>query len=144
MASSSSPAFGWAVAAFWGLGRGTGERARGLECGGSPGVEAHERRGNRGSFPSLPRRRRGGGRGVGRGGVAREGGLQCGWEWGQGVVGVPHVAVGSRRWPPGLPKRRRRCSAPAAEEAERERGGRRQLDWFAISEKFRGPTIQQK
>ena len=36
----------------------------------------------------------------------------------------------SRRWPPGLPERQRRRSAPAAEETEREiereRGGRRQ------------------
>jgi len=29
-------------------------------------------------------------------------------------------------------------------EAERERGGRRLLDLFAISEKFRGPTVKQK
>ena len=65
-------------------------------------------------------------------------------EWGQGVAGVPRVAVGSRRWPPGLPERRRRRSVPAAEEAERERGGRYRLDLFAILEKFRGPTVKQK
>ena len=78
------------------------------------------------------------------GGVVRGGGIQRGVEWGQGVAGVPRVAVGSRRWPPGLPERRRRRSAPAAEEAERERGGRRELDYFAISEMFRGPTVKQK
>ena len=65
-------------------------------------------------------------------------------EWGQEVAGVPRVAVGSRRWPPGLPERQRRRSAPAAEEAERERGGRHRPDLFAISKKFRGPTIKQK
>ena len=65
-------------------------------------------------------------------------------EWGHGVAGVPRVAVGSRRWPPGLPEWRLRCSASAAEEAERERGGRHRLDLFAILEKFRGPTVKQK
>ena len=29
----------------------------------------------------------------------------------------------SRRWPPCLPERQRRCSAPVTEAAERERGG---------------------
>ena len=38
--------------------------------------------------------------------VARGGGIQCGVEWGQEVAGVPRVAVDSRRWPPGLPRRR--------------------------------------
>ena len=45
---------------------------------------------------------------------------------------------------PALPRQRRRRSAPAAEEAERERGGRRELDYFTISEKFRGPIVKQK
>ena len=65
------------------------------------------------------------------GSVVRGGRLQRGWEWGQGVAGLPRVAVGSRRWPP-------------AEEAKRERGGRHRLDLFAISEKFRGRTVKQK
>ena len=36
-----------------------------------------------------------------------------------------------------------RCSALAAEEAERERGGRHRLDLFAKSENFRGPTVKK-
>ena len=39
------------------------------------------------------------------GSVARGGGLQRDWEWGQGVAGVPRVAV-RRRWPPGLTRQR--------------------------------------
>ena len=42
---------------------------------------------------SWPRQRRGGGRGARLGGVARGGGIQRGVEWGQGVAGVPRVAV---------------------------------------------------
>ena len=67
-----------------------------------------------------------------RGSVARGGGLRRGWEWGQWVRGGRVW-----RWVAG-------AGLPAAEEAERERGGRCRLDLFAISEKFRGPTIKQK
>ena len=53
--------------------------------------------------------------------------------------------LGSRRWPPGPPERRRAAPlCPAAEEAEREGGGRRLLDLFVIFEKFRGSTVKQK
>jgi hypothetical protein len=38
----------------------------------------------------------------------------------------------------------RRRSALAAEEVERERGGRRLLDLFANSKKYRCPTVKQK
>ena len=55
--------------------------------------------------------------------------------------GRPRRAGGGLR--PSLGGRRRR-SVLAAEEAERERGGRHRLDLFAISEKFRGPTVKQK
>ena len=52
---------------------------------------------------------------------------------------------GSRRWPPGPPEQRRAALlCPTVEEAEREGGGRRLLDLFVISEKFRGSTIKQK
>jgi hypothetical protein len=54
------------------------------------------------------------------------------------------VAVGSRRWPPGLPERWWRRSTPAVEEVERERGGSHRLELFAISKKFRGLTVKQK
>ena len=60
-------------------------------------------------------------------------------------LGVPRGAVGrSRRWPVALLGGGQRCSALARREAERERGGRRRLDWFANSEKFKGPTIKLK
>ena len=55
--------------------------------------------------------------------------------------GRPRLAGGGLR--PSLGGGRRR-STPAAEEAERERGGRHRLDLFAISKKFRGPTVKQK
>ena len=51
---------------------------------------------------------------------------------------------GSRSWPAALLGGGRCRSAPAAEEAEKERGGRHKLDLFAISEKFRGPTVVAK
>ena len=56
------------------------------------------------------------------GGVARGGGIQRGVEWGQGVAGVPRVAVEQQEVACGLPGRRRRRSAPAA---ERSRQGER-------------------
>ena len=55
--------------------------------------------------------------------------------------GRPRRAGGGLR--PSLGSGRRR-SVPAAEKTERERGGRHRLDLFAISEKFRGPTVKQK
>jgi len=59
---------------------------------------------------ALPQACHGGGEVVAaehdRGSVARERGLQRGWGGGQGVAGVPRVAVGSRRWPAALPRRR--------------------------------------
>ena len=76
--------------------------------------------------------------------MARGGEVQRGWEWDQRVVGVPRVAVEQQEVACGPPRRRRRRSAPTAGEAERERGGRRLLDLFAISEKSNGPTIKQK
>ena len=36
--------------------------------------------------------------------VARGGGIQRGVEWGQGVAGVPRVAVDNRRWLAALPR----------------------------------------
>ena len=66
---------------------------RGKGCGGSPGAEAHERKGAR----ALPRACHGGGNVAAaqhdRGSVARGGGFQRGWEWCQGVAGVPRVVV---------------------------------------------------
>ena len=66
---------------------------RGLGCGSSPGAEARERRG----AGALPRACHGDGDVAvaqhNRGSVARGGGLQRGLEWGQGVAGVPRVAV---------------------------------------------------
>ena len=78
---------------------------RGLGCGVSPGAEARERWG----AGALPRACHGGGEVAAAeldlDNVARGGGIQRGWEWGQGVAGVPRVAVGSRRWPAALPRR---------------------------------------
>ena len=66
---------------------------RELGCGGSPGAEAHERRG----AGALPRACHSDGDVAAaqhdRDSVARGGGLQGGLEWGQGVAGVPRVAV---------------------------------------------------
>ena len=78
-----------------------------------------------------------------RGSVAREKGLQHGWSGARGLRGCRVWRWSSKRWPPGLPKRRRRHSAPAAKETEREEEDDR-LDLFANSEKFRGPTVKQK
>ena len=50
--------------------------------------------GVRGTAMSCPRRRRGGGRGARRGGVARGAGLQREGKWVQEVAGAPRVAVG--------------------------------------------------
>ena len=81
-------------------------------------------KGSRGSSPSLPRRRRGGGRGA-RPGQRGEGRRDpAGVEWGQEVAGCRVWRWSSRRWPAALLGGGRRRSAPAAEEAERERGGR--------------------
>ena len=55
--SSSSPAYGWAVAVFWGFGAGKWRVVRGLGCGVSLGAEAHERWG----AGALPRACHGGG-----------------------------------------------------------------------------------
>ena len=117
---------------------------RELECGGSPGAEACERRGTE----ALPRACHGGGDVAAaehdRGSVAREKGLQHGWSGARGLRGCRvwrWAAGGGLR--PSLGGGRRR-SAPAAEEAERERGGIHRLDLFAISEKFRGPIVKQK
>ena len=54
---------------------------------------------------------------------------------------MPRVAVEQQEVACDPPRRR---SAPTAGEAERERGGRRLLDLFAISEKSRDPTVKQK
>ena len=79
-----------------------------------------------------------------RGSVARERGLQRGWSGTRGLRGcrVWQWAVGGGLRP-SLGGGWRR-SAPAAKEVERERGGRHRLDLFAISEKFRGHTLEQK
>ena len=74
--------------------------------------------------------------------MARGGEPQRGWEWGQGVAGVPRVAVEQQEVVCGPPRQRAVPLAPAAEEAERERGGRHKLDLFSILEKFRGPTVK--
>ena len=79
-----------------------------------------------------------------RGCVARERGLQRGWSGARVLRGCrvwQWAAGGGLR--PSLDGGRC-CSAPAAEEAEREREGRHRLDLFAISEKFRGPNVKQK
>ena len=72
-----------------------------------------------------------------------EEGSSAGWSGARRLRGCRVWRWCSRRWPPGLPERRRHRSAPAAEETEREEEDDR-LDLFANSEKFRGPTIKQK
>ena len=42
--------------------------------------------------------------------------LQRGGAWGQGVAGVPRVAVEQQEVACGPPRRRRRCSAPTEED----------------------------
>ena len=55
-------------------------------------------------------------------------------EVGPGGCGCRVWRRGSRRWPPGLPERQRRRSAPAAEEAvrERERKRRKTTGWTCL------------
>ena len=88
------------------MGQGTGERARGLECGGFPGAEARKRRG----AEALPRACHGGGEVAAAeldlDSVARGGGIQRGVEWGQEVVGVARVAVEQQEVACGPPLRR--------------------------------------
>jgi len=43
-------------------------------------------------------------------------------EWDQGVAGVPHVAVGCRRWPAALPRQR---TAPLCAGGRGSREGER-------------------
>ena len=78
--------------------------------------------GKSGSFPSSPRQRRGGGRGARLGGVARGGVLRRGGEWGQGVVGVPRVAVEQHEVAYGPPWRRAAplCAGGRAKQRGRE------------------------
>ena len=140
--SSSSPAFGWPVAAFWGREL---VRERGDWVAGLPQVLKRARDGEPGLFPELatatarwrPRSSTG---------VAWRGeeGSSAGWSGARRLRGCRVWRWSSRRWPAALLGGGRRRSAPAAEEAERERGGRRELDYFAISEKFRDPIIKQK
>ena len=114
-----------------------------MGCGAATGAEARERWG----AEAVPRVGHDDGEVAAAeldwGGVERGGGVQRGVEWGQEVAGVPRVAVDSRRWPAALLSGGWCRSALAAEEAERERGGRRELDYFAISEKFKGPNVKK-
>ena len=97
--------------------------------------------GKPGSIPSSPRRRRGVGRVARRVSVARGGEVQRGWEWDQRVAGVPRGAVEQQEVACGPPRRRVAPLFAAVEEAGREGGGRRLLDFFVISKKSRGPTV---
>ena len=96
---------------------------RGLGCGVSLGAEARERWG----AGALPRACHGGGKveaaELDRGSVASEGGLQRGWEWGQGVAGVPRVAVGKQELAYGPPRWRAALNCAGGDEAGREAGG---------------------
>ena len=87
---------------------------------------------------------RGGGRGARRSSVARGGEVQRGWEWDQRVARVPRGAVEQQEVACGPPRRRVAPLFAAVEEAWREGGGRRLLDFFVISKKTRGPTVKQK
>ena len=100
--------------------------------------------GKPGSIPSSQQRRRGGGCGARRGSMARGGEVQRGWEWDQRVARVPRGAVEQQEVACGPPRRRVAPLFAAVEEAGREGGGRRLLDFFVISKKFRGSTIKQK
>ena len=75
------------------MGQRTSKRARGLGCGAATGDEARERWG----AGALPRAGHGDGEVTAAeldwGGMVRGGGIQRGVEWGQGVAGVPRVAV---------------------------------------------------
>ena len=53
-------------------------------------------------------------------------------------------ATASRRWPAALLSGSGAALRRRHRKTERERGGRRQQDYFAISEKFRDPTVKQK
>ena len=74
-----------------------------------------------------------GGRSPARGGVGGE-------ELGHDAL----KATASRRWPVALLSGGGAALRRRQRKAERERGGRQQVDLFAISEKFRGPNIKQK
>ena len=66
------------------------------------------------------------------------------WRGEESSAGVPRGVVGKQELACGPPRRRAALNCAGGREAEREGGGRHRLDLFAISEKFRGPTIKQK
>ena len=74
-----------------------------------------------------------GGRSPARGGVGGEELGHDAWK-----------ATASRRWHAALLSGGGAALRRRQRKAERERGGRRQQDYFAISEKFRDPTVKQK
>ena len=76
--------------------------------------------------------------------MARGGEVQRGWEWDQRVVGVPRGAVEQQEVACGPPRQRVMPLSAVIEEAGREGGGRRLLDFFVIYEKSRGPIVKQK
>ena len=143
-AASSSPELRRRAVVLWGFWAGNGRKSKGKRMRGSSRCWGARELGCWGSAPGWPRRRRSGGRADGRGGVVKEGEIQregrrAAWSLGatRGYHREQEVACGP-------PRRRWLRFAPTAGEAERERGGRRLLDLFAISEKSNGPTIKQK
>ena len=72
------------------------------------------------------------------------GGLARGEEGGEEPGHDAWKATASRRWPATLLSGGGAVLRRWQRKAEIERGGRRELDYFAISKKFRGPTVKQK
>jgi len=97
---------------------------RGIGCGDSPSAEARERWGSR----VLSRARHGGGELAAAeldwAAWQGEEGSSAGWSGARRSRGCRVWRWSSRRWPAALLGGGRRRSAPDAEEAERERGGR--------------------
>src|SRR6185369_10043012 len=124
--------FGQAVVAFWRFGAGNLRGNEGKGCGGSPGAEAHERKGAR----ALPRACHGGGdvavvqtaEAVWRG----KEGSSAGGSGARGLWGCRVWQWSSRRWTPGLPEQWQCRSAPAIEEAEGERRRRKTTSWTCL------------
>ena len=93
-----------AVVVFWGFQAGNWRESEWNRMRGFPWCRGTREEGNWGSVPSSPRRRRGGGRADGRGGVARGGEIQhegrrAAWSLGatRGCHGEQEVACGPPR-----------------------------------------------
>ena len=78
------------------------------------------------------------------GSVARGGGVQRVGKWVQRLWRCHVRRRAKQEVACGLPRRRAAALSAGGAEADRERGGRKSLDLFAKSKKFKGHTVKLK